>query len=79
MGFEPIRFVSIDEGLIDDGMLQTWISKYKENILHIKELLGELQTTLLIESLKLINQMKNGIQMLQNLIFVEKNVIYPQY
>ena len=26
-----------------------------------------------------INQMKNGIPMLQNLIFVEKNVIYHQY
>ena len=32
MDFEPIRFVSIDEGLISDGMLQTWISKYKEKI-----------------------------------------------
>ena len=37
MDFEPIRFVSIDEGLISDGMLQIWISKYKENGYNIVE------------------------------------------
>ena len=37
MNFEPIRFVSIDEGLISDGMLTSWISKYKENGYNIVE------------------------------------------
>ena len=27
---ETIRFVSIDEGLLSDGILHTWIKKYKE-------------------------------------------------
>lgn len=37
MDFEPVRFVSIDEGLISDGMLQTWIKNYKENGYNIVE------------------------------------------
>lgn len=37
MDFEPVRFVSIDEGLISDGMLQTWIKNYKENGYNIIE------------------------------------------
>ena len=37
INMEPIRFVSIDEGLLSDGMLQTWISKYKENGYNIVE------------------------------------------
>ena len=37
MDFEPVRFVSIDEGLISDGMLQTWILKYKEKGYNIVE------------------------------------------
>ena len=37
MDFEPVRFVSIDESLISDGMLQTWILKYKENGYNIVE------------------------------------------
>ena len=37
MDFEPVRFVSIDEGLISDGILQTWILKYKENGYNIVE------------------------------------------
>ena len=35
--FEPARFVSIDEGLLSDGMLQTWIKNYKENCYNIVE------------------------------------------
>ena len=37
MDFEPVRSVSIDEGLISDGMLQTWILKYKEKRYNIVE------------------------------------------
>lgn len=37
MDFEPARFVSIDEGLLSDGMLQTWIKNYKENCYNIVE------------------------------------------
>ena len=37
MDFEPVRFVSIDEGLISDGMLQTWIKNYKEKGYNIVE------------------------------------------
>ena len=37
MNFEPIRFVSIDEWLIGDGILTSWISKYKENGYNIVE------------------------------------------
>lgn len=50
--------------ILIDKMVLIFIKRIKiENNLLIKELLGELQITLLIESLKLIKRMENGIQM----------------
>ena len=37
MDLESIRFVSIDEGLLSDGMLYNWIKKYKESGYNIVE------------------------------------------
>lgn len=34
---EPIQTVAIDIGLLSDGMIHTWIKKYKENSYNIVE------------------------------------------
>ena len=65
MNFEPIRFVSIDEGLISDGMLSNWISKYKENGYNIVERKRGRQT--MIKKPKQINKKETDKEKIERL------------